>query len=108
VEEEQEHPQQEGHQVRLDCDSILGSGPVCIKMESSKQVSIQILFWCCDVVYWAIGSCIASEPIRGDTRGHAHPNTLFIQQSVPHYDLVLFRSYLSSNSVVFHSFGDPT
>jgi hypothetical protein len=40
--------------------------------------SVQILFWCCDTVCWAIGPCIASEPIRGESRGHAHPNTLFI------------------------------
>jgi hypothetical protein len=29
-------------------------------------------------------TCIASEPIRGESRGHACPNTLFIQQPPPH------------------------
>jgi hypothetical protein len=28
--------------------------------------------------------CIASKPIRGESRGHARPNTLFIQQLPPH------------------------
>jgi hypothetical protein len=40
--------------------------------------------WCCDTVCWAIGPCIASEPIRGESRGHARPNTLFIQQLPPY------------------------
>jgi hypothetical protein len=52
--------------------------------ESSKQFSVQILFWCYDTVCWAVGPCIASEPIRGESRGHARPNTLFIQQLPPH------------------------
>jgi hypothetical protein len=26
-----------------------------------------------------VGPCIASKPIRGESRGHARPNTLFIQ-----------------------------
>jgi hypothetical protein len=55
--------------------------------ESSKQVSVQILFWCYDTVCWAVGPCIASEPIRGESRGHARPNTLFIQQPLPHLGL---------------------
>jgi hypothetical protein len=36
-----------------------------------KTISIQILFW-------SVGPCIASEPIRGESTGHACPNTLFI------------------------------
>jgi hypothetical protein len=72
-----------------DCDGLdmvgkitrLSNQPNWIRsqQESSKQVSVQILFWCCDTVCWAVGPCIVSEPIRGESRGHAHPNTLFIQ-----------------------------
>jgi hypothetical protein len=35
-------------------------------------------------VCWAVGPCIASKPIRGESRGHARPNTIFIQQPPPH------------------------
>jgi hypothetical protein len=35
-------------------------------------------------VCWAVGPCIASEPIRGESRGHARHNTLFIQQPPSH------------------------
>jgi hypothetical protein len=31
-----------------------------------------------------VGPCIALEPIRGESRGHARPNTLFIQPPPPH------------------------
>jgi hypothetical protein len=31
-----------------------------------------------------LGRWAVSEPIRGETRGHAHPNTLFIQKPPPH------------------------
>jgi hypothetical protein len=37
--------------------------------------------------------------IRGESRGHERPNTLFIQQPPPHLGLGLLRSILSSNSV---------
>jgi hypothetical protein len=57
------------------------------------------MFWCCDTVCWAVGPCIASEPIRGEFRGHARPNTLFIQQPPSHYGWVLlkFRSVKNSH-----------
>ena len=35
----------------------------------------------------AVGPCIASEPIRGKSKGHARPNTLFIQQPPPQLGL---------------------
>jgi hypothetical protein len=49
-----------------------------IHLESTGIVET-ILFWCCDTVCWAVGPCIASKSIRGKTRCHACPNTLYIQ-----------------------------
>jgi hypothetical protein len=56
-----------------------------VHLESTRIVET-ILFWCCDTVYWAVGPCIASKPIRGEIRGHACPNTLYIQHPSSHYD----------------------
>jgi hypothetical protein len=57
------------------------------------------MFWCCDTVYWAVGPCIASEPIRGESRA-THALILYLFSSHRHiYVWVLLRSILSSNSV---------
>jgi hypothetical protein len=41
--------------------------------ELSKQINIQILFWFCDTIFWAIGPCIMLEPIMGASRHLASP-----------------------------------
>jgi hypothetical protein len=38
-----------------------------------EKVSVQIMFRCCNTVYWVVGSCIVLEPIRGTFRGFARP-----------------------------------
>jgi hypothetical protein len=115
--EQQGRPQQEGHQVRLDCESISSPWPTCTKMDAQDASRLDcgrkdidgnitrlsnhpkwshlkihpestgfvetILFWYCDIVCWVVGPCIASKPIRGETRV-THAIILYIFRSRHH------------------------
>jgi hypothetical protein len=72
-----------------------------------KQVSVQILFWCCDTVCWAVGLCIMLELIRGTPGVVYAPNLYFIINFRHIMVEFLLISYMSSNSVVVRRFVRP-
>jgi hypothetical protein len=51
------------------------------QQESLKKSAFRLCF---GAATQSVGPCIALEPIRGESRDHARPNNIFIQQPPPH------------------------
>jgi hypothetical protein len=77
--------------------------------ESSKQVSVQILFWCCDTVCWAVGPLgrVSRRSPLGASPGVTHALILYLFSSHRHIRVGFCLSLDLSRTVVVDRFVRP-